>query len=229
MSLRKRIEKSAAFSGVFGTAVTRYLALCDRTTSWQVEGREDLVDALSEGPVLMMMWHSRMGMGARHWPDTDAPASSLHNRSPLGRISGVMQRQEGLTPFEMSRRKPNLATSRQVMKRYRQGISIVMTGDGPHGPPHKLQAAPVEWAYRMNAPIFAYAYATTRGYRANSWDRFLLPYPFGTGAQVFARYRPPRTRPPAPNNLAALALSLEVLLDETTARADMLVGLPPGP
>jgi len=223
VSLRKRIEKSPVFSGVFGTLVTRYLALCDHTTRWQYEGNGELEAALAEGPVLVLMWHSRMVMGARHWPSALAPASSLHHRSPLGRISGVMQRQEGMTPFEMSHRKSNLVASRQVLKRFREGISIVMTGDGPVGPPHQLQAAPLDWAIRLNAPIFAYAFSTTRGHRFNTWDRLLLPYPMGRGSVVFARYEGAM-----PDTRDDLKRSLEAFVDQTTARADTAVGVSPG-
>lgn len=224
MSLRTRIEKSAAFSGVFGTIITSYLALCDRTTRWHYEGHEELRAALAKGPVLMLMWHSRMVMGARHWPSALAPASSLHHRSPLGRISGVMQRQEGMTPFEMSHRKSNLVASRQVLKRFREGISIVMTGDGPIGPPHLLQTAPLKWACRLNAPVFAYAFSTTRGHRFGTWDQLLLPYPFGRGAVIFARYDGL-----LPADRDKLKQSLETFVDQTTARADRLAGLPEGP
>lgn len=222
VSLRKRIEESAAISGVFGTVITRYMALCDRTTRWQCEGHTELQAALAEGPVLVLMWHSRMAMGARHWPSALDPASSLHHRSPLGRISGVMQRQEGMTPFEMSHRKSNLVASRQVLKRFREGISIVMTGDGPMGPANLLQAAPLDWVSRLNTPIFAYAFSTTRGHRFNTWDRLLLPYPFGRGAVVFKRYESP-----LPDTRDGLKRSLEAFVDDTTARADALVGLSP--
>ncbi|WP_411237172.1 lysophospholipid acyltransferase family protein [Marivita sp. S0852] len=228
MSLRKRIEKSAAFSALPGTLITRYLALCDRTTRWQIEGLDVLQAALADGPVLLMMWHSRMMMGARHWPDTHAPASSLHHRSPMGRISGVMQRQEGLTPFEMSRNKSNLVASRQILKRFHSGISIVMTGDGPSGPAHHLQSAPLEWACRLNAPIFAYAFSTTRGKHLSTWDRMLFPYPFGQGAQVFARYDPDTRTPLRSMDRKTLGRALEQFMDDATSRADALLGLPAG-
>lgn len=229
MSLRKRIETSEAFAGIFGSAISRYLTLCDRTTEWQIEGLDMLQDALADGPVLLMMWHSRMAMGAPHWPSDHAPVSSLHHRSPLGRISGVMQRREGLTPFEMSHRKSNLVASRAVMKRFQQGISIVMTGDGPIGPAHELQDAPLDWARTLGAPVFGYAFSTTRGHRFNSWDRLLLPYPYGKGAQVFARYDSPIPRKLTPPDRDALRLSLERFLNATTQRADALVGLESGP
>lgn len=221
-SLRKRIETSPVLSEFFGTLITRYIALCDRTTSWQVEGLNELLETLAHGPVLMIMWHSRMAMGARHWPNLQAPASSLHHRSPLGRISGVMQRREGMAPFEMSHRKSNLVASRQVMKRVKDGVSIVMTGDGPLGPANKLQPAPLEWANRLDVPIFAYAFSTNRGYRANTWDRLLLPYPFGKGAQVFARYDHEHIKNVYPTDRDAFAVSLEEFLNETTERANRL-------
>lgn len=223
MPLRKRIEESAAISGLFGGLISRYLILCDRTTNWQIEGLDEMKAALDQGPILLLMWHSRMAMGAVHWPSDHAPVSSLHHRSPLGRISGVMQRNEGLTPFEMSAKRPNLVASRQVIKRLRNGISIVMTGDGPLGPPHQMQAAPLDWATRLSAPIFAYAFSTTQGHRFNSWDQLLLPYPPGNGAKVFIRYTDPR-----PTDRDSLKKGLEALVDRTTARADALLGLPPG-
>ena len=229
MSLRRRIEKSKWLSGAIGGLLSRYLALCNRTTDWQIEGLDDMKDALSEGPILLMMWHSRMAMGAPHWPSDHAPVTSLHHRSPLGRISGVMQRYEGLTPFEMSATRSNLVASRAVMKRFHQGISIVMTGDGPVGPAHKLQDAPWDWASRMGAPVFAYAFSTTRGHRFNSWDRLLLPYPNGRGAQVFARFDAPIPRKLTGPNRMALRNALEGFMNTTTARADAILGLSPGP
>lgn len=205
-----------------------YLALCERTTRWQVEGLDEMKAALSDGPVLLMMWHSRMAMGAPHWPTDTAPVSSLHHRSVLGRVSGVTQRYEGLQPVEMCTKRSNLAASRTVMKRWTQGVSIVMTGDGPLGPARKLQDAPIDWASKLRAPVFGYAYATTRGKRFDSWDTFLLPYPYGKGAKVFARYPDPIPPKLTGDTRKSVRQSLETFLDTTTAHADALVGLPPG-
>lgn len=229
MSLRSRIETSKFFLGGCGTMLSLYLALCERTTSWKVEGLDEMKAALSDGPVLLMMWHSRMAMGAPHWPTDTAPVSSLHHRSVLGRISGVTQRYEGLQPVEMSLKRSNLAASRTVMKRWSQGVSIVMTGDGPLGPAHQLQDAPLDWASRLGAPVFGYAYSTTRGRRFDSWDTFLLPCPFGKGAKVFTRYPGPIPRKLTPETRETLRTSIEAFLDNTTAHADALLGLPPGP
>ena len=229
MSLRRRIEKSATLTACFGLPLSWYLSLCNRTTSWQIEGLEELKAALSEGPVLLILWHSRLAMGAVHWPSDHAPACSLHNRSPLGRIAGAIQRDQGLQAMEMSKNKSNLTASRQVIKWFRAGCSVAIAADGPEGPAHKLQDPPLEWASKLNVPVFGYAFSTTRGRRFNSWDHLLLPRLFGRGALVFHRYQGPIPRQPDAEDRAKLRASLEQFLDATTARADALLDLPPGP
>ena len=89
---------------------------------------DELRAALADGPVLLIMWHSRSVMGALHWPVADAPLSSLYDRSPIGRVSGALQRRVGLQPMEMSRKLSNRAASRTVLKRVKDGVSIGMTG-----------------------------------------------------------------------------------------------------
>ncbi|MBE0414461.1 DUF374 domain-containing protein [Yoonia sp.] len=226
LSLRRRIETSQTLARMLAAVAGSYLAFCQRTTRWQTEGLEDLRAALHDGPVLLVMWHERSIMGALHWPVADGPLSSLFDASPIGRVSGALQRRVGLHPMEMSRNASNRAASRTVLKRVRDGISIGMTGDGPLGPPLQVKNAPLEWARVMGAPVFCYAFATTRGRRLNSWDRMLLPYPFGRGAIVFARFQGGIPRKPATDSLERLRDDMCRFMNATTARADALRDLP---
>lgn len=223
MSLRRRIEKSKTIARVLATLAGSYLAICQKTSRWQTEGLEDLRAALHDGPILLVMWHERSIMGALHWPVADGPLSSLYDASPIGRVSGALQRRVGLQPMEMSRKSSNRAASRTVLKRMREGVSIGMTGDGPLGPPLQVKDAPLEWARATGVPVFCYAFATTRGRRLNSWDRMLVPYPFGRGAVVFARFKGDIPRRPTDKNRDALREDLRLFMDETTARADVLL------
>jgi lysophospholipid acyltransferase (LPLAT)-like uncharacterized protein len=227
LSLRRRIEQSETLASALAWLAGGYLALCNRTTRWQVEGQDDLQTALAQGPVLLVMWHSRSVMGALHWPVADGPLSSLYDASPIGRVSGALQRRVGLQSIQMSRKTGNLAASRIVLKRVREGVSIGMTGDGPLGPPHQVKDAPLEWARVTGAPVFCYAFSTTRGWRLNSWDRMLVPKLFGRGAVVFARF--PGDIPRKPDDIARTTLREDMrrFMDTTTARADALVSSGP--
>lgn len=223
MSLRRRIEKSERLAVVLAWLAGGYLALCNRTTRWQVDGLDDLRAALAQGPVLLVMWHSRSVMGALHWPVADGPLSSLYDSSPIGRVSGALQRRVGLQSIQMSRKTSNLAASRIVLKRVRDGVSIGMTGDGPLGPAHQVKDAPLEWARVTGVPVFCYAFATTRGRRLKTWDRMLVPRMFGRGAVVFARFDGAVPRKPDDATRDALREEMRRFMDTTTARADALI------
>ena len=222
MSLRRRIEKSEFLAGLLATLAGAYLAFCQRSTKWQVEGLDDLKTALADGPVLLVMWHERSIMGALHWPVDAAPLSSLYASSPIGRISGALQRRVGLQPMEMARKKSNRTASRMILKRVRDGVSIGMTGDGPLGPALQVQDAPLDWARATGMPVFCYAFGTTRGRRLNSWDQMLVPRLFGRGAYVFTRFDGVANRKMPQDTLEALREELRGALDASVSRADAL-------
>ena len=228
MSIGKRLAKSAAVTRGMGGIAHAWLARCQRTTSWELRGEDALRAALAEGPVLLVLRHSRLMLGPFHWPREAGDLSTLHDTSPIARIAGDTHRRRGLTPVAMSRRLSNLAMSRMVMERLRAGASIGITADGPLGPAGEINDPPLDWARITGRPVFFYAYSTERQSRANSWDRLLLPRPGGRGAVVFQPWdrQMPRKSDEAAREAARAAM--KAALDATTAEADAMLGLPPG-
>ncbi|WP_341211110.1 hypothetical protein [uncultured Limimaricola sp.] len=229
MSLGKRLAKSPAVIRSLGRIAHGWLARCQRRTSWEVRGEDALRAALAQGPVLLVLRHSRLMLGPFHWPRDAADLSSLHDTSPIARIAGDTHRRCGLTPVAMSARLSNLAMSRMVMDRMRAGASIGITADGPLGPMGEINDPPLDWARITGAPVFFYAYATERQSRAKSWDRLLLPRPGGRGAVVFRPWDDTMPRRTDAQERARLRASMKAALDATTAEADAMLGLPPGP
>lgn len=229
MSLRRRIENSRFLAALLAGIAGRYLAFSNRTTKWQTAGLDTLEQALKDGPVLVVVWHSRSIMGSLHWPVKLAPLTSLYAQSPIGRVSGTLQRQMGLQPIEMSHNTTNRAASRMVLKRAKDGVSIALTGDGPLGPARELKDAPLEWARATGIPIFCYAFSTTRGRRLDTWDRMLLPKAFGQGSYVFSRFPHDVPRRADDTGREDLRIKMREWMNETTAQADRMIGLPPGP
>jgi lysophospholipid acyltransferase (LPLAT)-like uncharacterized protein len=229
MSLRKRLEKSETVAATLASIAGRYLWVCTKTTKWHYEGMDDLKAALADGPVLVLTWHSRSIMGSMHWPTDVAPLSTLHDKSPIGRVSGAVQRRAGLQPIEMSRKVSNIAASRTILKRVKEGISIAMTGDGPLGPARELKDAPLEWARVTGIPIFCYAFATTKGRQIDSWDRMLVPKTFGKGSCIFRRFDQQVPRKQGVEAREKLRQDIQTWMDEVTADADRALGLEPGP
>ena len=74
-------------------------------------------------------------------------------------------------------------------------------------------------------PIVPVAFAASRGRRVGSWDRTLLPYPFGRG--VFLYGEPMLVpRKAGREEIERCRLELECRLDELTDEADRAVGFP---
>jgi lysophospholipid acyltransferase (LPLAT)-like uncharacterized protein len=57
---------------------------------------------------------------------------------------------------------------------------LVLTPDGPRGPRRIVQAGILLLASRSGLPILPVGVGYSRAWRAGSWDRFALPYPFST-------------------------------------------------
>lgn len=202
-----------------------YLRLCMATTRWQVEGKDALLADMAKGPVLCVLWHERLMMIAPHWPKKAGTLSCLHNTAPIGRVAGALQACFGLDPFEMSANRSNLATSRAVMRRSKDGISIGITADGPIGPSYTVMDAPLEWARTLQQPVYAYAFATSRHRRLRTWDTMMIPRLFGKGAVVFAPVDLDLPRKASEAQIARARDALQAGLHQVTARADYLAGL----
>lgn len=161
-------------------------------------------------------------MGAVHWPVKFGQLSSLYASSPIGRVSGAMQRQFGLQPMEMADGQSNVAASRKIMKRVQEGISIGMTGDGPLGPALQVQNAPLDWARAMQRPVYAYAFATQRQRKLSTWDSMILPLPFSKGAIVFQKIENLAPRKSTDVEVEKARADLSKLLTDVMERADAL-------
>jgi lysophospholipid acyltransferase (LPLAT)-like uncharacterized protein len=225
---RRRLEKSALLSRTIATLIGWYLRLCIATSKWETQGIDALKADMAEGPVLCALWHGRLMMIAPHWPRDAGSLSCLHDTAPIGRAAGALQAYFGLQPIEMSARRSNVAASRAVMKRAKEGVSIGITADGPTGPGFAVKDAPLEWARIMQRPIYGYAFATKRHRILKTWDSMMIPLPFTRGAIVFDRLDVTVPRRATDDKIEAGRIAMTAELNRVTARADQLSGIPQG-
>lgn len=58
-------------------------------------------------------------------------------------------------------------------------VDLGITPDGPKGPRHEVKFGAAKLAQSTGRPIVPVAFACSHGHRFKSWDRFLVPYPWG--------------------------------------------------
>jgi lysophospholipid acyltransferase (LPLAT)-like uncharacterized protein len=71
-----------------------------------------------------------------------------------------------------------------LLRRLRQGHFIGITPDGPRGPRRRAAPGVAELAAMAGALVCPVGASTSRARRFRSWDRAMLPLPFGRGVLV---------------------------------------------
>lgn len=70
---------------------------------------------------------------------------------------------------------------KELLSQAKAGADICLTPDGPRGPRHVLKEGVIQLARLSKQAVVPIAFVCDSGYRFNSWDKFLLPYPFSRG------------------------------------------------
>jgi len=67
-----------------------------------------------------------------------------------------------------------------AIKELKGGDDIAITPDGPKGPRHSVADGIVAISKKTDAKILAFNCKPTKYWQFNSWDKFIVPKPFGT-------------------------------------------------
>jgi len=188
------------------------VVLCSRVS---VEGR-DAVLALKRDnvPLIFIFWHRHILFVIHQFRHCGArPLISL---SSDGELVAAVAREFGMFPVRGSSSKGGARAFLELVRSVREETSqVLITADGPKGPARRVKEGTVQLAAKTGAWVVPVSWAATRvKVMEKSWDRFLVPLPFGRIR--FAYGRPLRVEPgldPA---------TIERTLDDLSARLDLL-------
>jgi lysophospholipid acyltransferase (LPLAT)-like uncharacterized protein len=228
----KRITNSPFVQSALGRLLGLYMLLVGVTTRWTHINRA-AVERLwtARSPAVICFWHGRIVLSHLGWAlGKAAPAKVLISNSREGAIAAAATLTVGAGVIRGSsakgaRRKGGVEATREMLRHMAAGGAVAMAPDGPRGPRMRAQMGPIQLAKHMKAPIVTFAWATRGRKVFNSWDRFVLPAPFGTGFYIWGE--PIIVDPHA--DAAAMEAARRRLEDELTrltAEVDRLAGLP---
>lgn len=118
---------------------------------------------------LLMMPMSYRGPGAR----------ILISASKDGELIARMIKHFGVSAVRGSSSRGGRAAFRELLSLTNEPLDLGITPDGPRGPRHQLKDGIVQLARLSGRPVVPVSYMCSKGHRFASWDRFLLPFPFG--------------------------------------------------
>jgi lysophospholipid acyltransferase (LPLAT)-like uncharacterized protein len=200
----------------------RYIRLL--RASMRFESRNDgvLEQVRKEhGQYIMVFWHSRwIMMRFAHPYEKLAVLASRHRDAEM--LVRVLERLQVVMARGSSTRG-GMAGMRELLRHIRDGYDLAITPDGPKGPRRRIKDGVLAAAKFTGKPIVAVGFGVSRGRRIRSWDRTLVPYPFGRGVFVYGE---PMLVPADADEqqLEHMRQELERTLDQVTDEADRTAG-----
>ena len=223
LGLRQRLEQSDVLARGLGWVLASYLRLCFKTGRWHSAGVAELDAALVDGPVVIICWHGRLMMAPVVW-QRRARVAIPRDPSPAGRLSAATQAHFGTEPFAIDMRGGNFGPVRAVIRMVRGGATLGLTADGPQGPNRVVHQAALDWARATGRPVFAFAWSQKRAWRLGSWDKLMVPKPFGGGAYAYQLWDGAAPKSADEDALRAARDNLRDTLDAVSKTADDLAG-----
>ena len=220
---RKSLLRSAPVQAAIRRLMALYIRLVYRTNRWQWIGFDPIDRLAASGrPGIYCFWHNRMAMMvyARRSARRHHIIISSHHDGQM--IAGIVAR-FGIHTIFASTSRGGLEGFKQAMVALAAGEPLCITPDGPRGPRMRTGFGPIDLSRRAGLPLLPVTFSTSRRRVFGSWDRFILPLPFGRG--VFIAGEPlavPRDCTGATREAARA--ELERRMNAIAAEADRLTG-----
>jgi len=174
-----------------------YLAFALRSTRWTIEGAEELAPFIAGGPVVVAFWHECLPLIPAMWTharrqNPGRRATMLVSRHRDGRLIGAALERFHISTVHgssaradrASRDKGGVPSLRALLAVPAAGDVVALTPDGPRGPRRAAAGGAAQLAALSGAPILPVAACCTLRTHLPTWDRTVLPLPFGRGILV---------------------------------------------
>tara|TARA_R110001592_G_scaffold58895_3_gene178693 strand:- start:1784 stop:2488 length:705 start_codon:yes stop_codon:yes gene_type:complete len=222
----KRILKSDGLRRALCWLGSLYIRLVHATGRWRVVGGDAARAHWAAGkPFILCFWHGRILMMPHCWP-RDKAIHMLISQHRDGQIIARTVGHFGIETVAGSSSKGGAQALRAMVKALKAGDCVGITPDGPRGPRMRASDGAVALARLSGVPIIPATFGAARGRVLQSWDRFLVAWPFGRGVIVWGDPIDV-ARDADAAALGAARLRVENALNAITAEADRLTGRVP--
>ena len=141
-----------------------------------------LPPTLGDEPAIFACWHGKLLMlpYAYFFYRKKPHAKVLISPHFDGKLISKTIKHFGLDTVAGSSHKNASRVLIQAMKSLKEGFDIGITPDGPKGPRHSVADGVVVMAQKTSSKVVLVGIKPTKYWQLKSWDRFIIPKPFGT-------------------------------------------------
>ena len=127
-------------------------------------------------PAIFIVWHSEFLLPTYIFRNKGHHILISEHRD--GEFIARIVKKLGYNFIRGSSTRGGLKALKHIIRLLEQGLNVVITPDGPKGPPRKIQKGTLQASAISGYPIIPVASFSKWKYRFKSWDRFSLALPF---------------------------------------------------
>ena len=161
------------------------IRLLGPTIRFAVSWEEGSPRSLAERPFVYSFWHNCM-IPAMYWCRA-LEVRVMSSDSFDGEYTGRIMQKFGFVKVRGSSSKGAIRALLAMRRELEQGWTVAFTIDGPKGPRYVAKPGPVVLSRATGAPMVAFHIALDRAWVLNTWDRCLIPKPFGRALMRVSR------------------------------------------
>ena len=187
MRVLKRFSKTSAGQKLIGFTFYYITKLISRSIRWEYFEQSKKSNIYNnKHKYIFCCWHNRLFLGPHLLP-RNRVINALQSSHSDGMITSLAFKYLGMNVILGSSKKGGIQAFRKMVRRLQLGESIAITPDGPKGPKEKVKEGVIKLAQMTDTPIIPLVWATKKFKIINSWDNFVLPYPFSKGIYSFGK------------------------------------------
>ena len=158
-----------------------FIQLVGRTSKWVIIDAEKNFAVFHSGqPYIVTFWHSRLLLMAFIFKiEGGKNVIVMVSRSDDGAfISKTVSKFDINCSYGSSTRGGQDALREMIAMHKDEGIAMAITPDGPLGPKEEVKLGAIIMGKETGIPVYPLAYHAKKVWRPNSWDRFVVVWPF---------------------------------------------------
>ena len=138
--------------------------------------------------MIIFLWHNRLFL-AGEWHHRFRKKNQCYGLISSSRDGAWLEsfyRWAGILPIRGAQNRRAPQAVRELVKVIKSGNDVGITPDGSRGPIYEAKTGAIALARITKKPILLLSFEYSGCIRLNSWDRFVVPYPF---SKVIVRTR----------------------------------------
>ena len=188
----------------------------------EVKGEKNLLNLInSNKPVMVCVWHGRLVFPSWYLRLKTTNLHAIAGRHADAEIMARILQRWGYGLIRGSTRKGGKAVVKKMAEVFKNAGIIAVTNDGPKGPPRIAKAGSTGVALKYNVQIITITGSATKYWQIKSWDRSMLPKPFGTIQLIVS---PPLNISEKPKTAEKEVQLLSDFMNQYQDEADRLTG-----